>query len=423
MKIGLFGGMANNLYAMASSLYRQGVEVEILRDEFERYPTSQPWWEDCEVVLPFGKMQASLTREILRGYETELDWHPPPYFVDSDSNGLETPRSFRERTVSGYKSLLLTGAYPYEVRRFLSSVDVAVVCGMAGEILASRSKTPFVIIPHGADIRLASQLDKFSGISRRSLGLAVRHVQLKNAFSKSGAVFGSSPSTFGGHLGHVNVRTTYGPMPMPDRRRSAGNYDKHDELQRLLMSLGVSIPRADRYFLVASRIDYLQKGSDILIEGISVANMPHFHFIFTGWGSDMLDARGRLRDSNCTFLPFAVSKPLLGKIIHLVDVVVDQFRMGSFGTASLEALSVGSPVMLNLDEENYRTDEHGPPPVINVATPAGVSDALRKIDSGLLNLADLSRKGSEWFARTHSESVAVPRFLRTLETLKGTGRF
>lgn len=416
MKIGLFGGMANNLYAMASSLYRHGVEVEILRDEFERYPTSQPWWEDCEVVIPSEQMLGGWTADRAREIESELSWEPPPYFAEPVNGERVASKVPGWRGLDGLRALTLTGDYPNRVRSFLDSVDVAVVCGMQAEILASRSITPFAIFPHGADIRLASGLTGVSGVSKRSIGQVVRHFQLKKAFSKSGVVF-SNTSAIGGHLGKVSMKTTFGTFPKKQGAPLPHNLHKQDELQNLFRNLGVKIPKSSFYFFVPSRIDYHEKGTNILIEAIGNAKLTNCHFIFSGWGADFFDARSRLAEANSTFLPFALSKPLLARVMQLVDVVIDQFRMGNYGTSALEAISLGTPVMMKLDEERYPADTNGPPPVINAETAAEISDALRRVESGRMDLSAISREASEWFKKTHEESIVVPRLVKSLSTL------
>ena len=52
MKIGLYGGMANNMYALAKGMAAEGADVCFIRDRSDRYPFSQPLWDD--VVTQVG---------------------------------------------------------------------------------------------------------------------------------------------------------------------------------------------------------------------------------------------------------------------------------------------------------------------------------------------------------------------------------
>lgn len=91
MKIGLYGGIANNMYVFAKSPANQGVETCFIRDRGDRYPFSQPVWEDIRATLDYDDMAkaANWTWQEWTNWETHLGWKAPVWLVDP----LETPCS------------------------------------------------------------------------------------------------------------------------------------------------------------------------------------------------------------------------------------------------------------------------------------------------------------------------------------------
>ena len=56
VKIGLYGGVANNMYVFAKALARRGADVLFIRDRADRYPFSQPCWEDAAWTLGYDEV-------------------------------------------------------------------------------------------------------------------------------------------------------------------------------------------------------------------------------------------------------------------------------------------------------------------------------------------------------------------------------
>ena len=61
-----------------------------------------------------------------------------------------------------------------------------------------------------------------------------------------------------------------------------------------------------------------------------------------------------LAPEQVTFLSCALSKPYFIRFFRASDFVVDQFFMGTDGTAAVEAMSCRTPVIMWIDEETFR---------------------------------------------------------------------
>src|SRR4030043_905009 len=92
-----------------------------------------------------------------------------------------------------------------------------------------------------------------------------------------------------------------------------------------------------------------------------------------------------------TFLPCAVSKPILYDFFRAADVVVDQFRMGIYGTSSVEAMSCGAPVMMWIDKKRFQANGWPPPPVLNGKNEEEITRMLRDILIGRIDLENRAR--------------------------------
>lgn len=147
----------------------------------------------------------------------------------------------------------------------------------------------------------------------------------------------------------------------------------------------------------------------------SLDQKNNLHLIFSGWGTDYEKARGMILPHHATFLPCAVSKPTLYDVFSTADVVVDQFRLGIYGTSAVEAMSCGAPVMMWIDKERFYTHGWDPPPVLNVRNEKEIAGILSNILSGRLDLEKHARAALDWVSRTHTEEVMV----RSLKEILG----
>lgn len=96
------------------------------------------------------------------------------------------------------------------------------------------------------------------------------------------------------------------------------------------------------------------------------------------------------------------------------DLFIDQILAGWYGTASIEAMSRGCPTICFLRKE-YR--EHCPYfddiPIVN-ADPDSITDVLRSILDGKVDLEELSRKSVEFVQTVHAADRVALKLINSL---------
>ena len=96
------------------------------------------------------------------------------------------------------------------------------------------------------------------------------------------------------------------------------------------------------------------------------------------------------------------------------DLCVDQFYHGSYGTAALEAMAHGTPVLMRIDDEAFNARGWEPPPVLNAENADDIARILDRILSGEIDLEERGRAAGAWVARNHASERVVPDLLRYL---------
>ncbi|MGH3131367.1 MAG: hypothetical protein ACRDNX_11160 [Gaiellaceae bacterium] len=415
MRIGLYGPMANAAYTLARGLRAAGYEAEYIHEPADRYPMSQPLWEEVEMTidpsrLPYDSPTADEWEELGRAH----GWTPPSWIVEAapaTASGL----SLRQRL----RAARLLAAAPRsrpELRDHLnahasriaafSRYDWLIVCGVR-VVDAFLSRAPYTYWPNGGDLSLIpfrneTPLERFEAAAMRA---AIR----------GGAICGTHDPTLADHFETLGVRDVpflpflvdterYAPRP-PERRGPLAR-----EVERRAAGR--------RTLLLAARQDVRWKGTDRFARAYSraVREGAELFLVVTPWGDDTGVVRPLLADGvpddAVYVLPGVASKPLLVDLYSVADAVVDQFTLGVHGSTMLEALACAAPVLISLDVDRFRGrwSSWSSPPILNVSSEEEILAALRSIASGDLDLEGMGRAGREWVQRMHGIEHA-DRFL------------
>ena len=427
MKVGLYGGMANNMYVFAKALVRQKVNVCFIRDFSDRFIFSQPVWEDLNLTIVYEKVAqtSSWTWEYWYNWESSLGWQAPNWLID-----IKDKSESNEQRFSSLKLLLDRLIANYIVKKHLywqncidmmQKCDVLLVCGIEGSILALLSGKPFVILPHGGDIRTALGLHppKTKNI-RIWVNYLLRLRFLRLAYQKALCIGTHDPLGIVGHIGNTIpkfIESKLKLLPIPLSITPRFSQDKRrDILGQLMTELNLSTPDAKYIGFIPSRVDFYWKGQDRLLQALTkIEHQKQIHLIFSGWGQNYQDIQNIVKQaqlqSHVTFLPCAVSKPTLYKFFQAADFIVDQFLMGTYGTAAIEAMSCGCPILMWIDELAFQKRGWEAPPVINVKTEADIFEAITAITSGQIDLEKSGLLAQEWIQKIHGEEIVVSQFL------------
>ena len=427
MRIGFYGGIANNMYVFAKAFKRHGHDVLFIRDRGGLFGFSQPLWDDVRYTLEYGELAQSYqwSWEEWAVRERQLQWRAPDWLADPFDIQSTAPLIVRT-PFSGVDTALLRrialGQRHWRaVVDLMQRCDVLLVCGIEGELLALASSRPFAIWTHGGDLRTAAGFHPPQ--SRRWpewRHYLMQQRLLRLAFKRALFVGSYDPLGFGGHVGRIPRRFKIVQCPIPVQvAPRLPKAQRRFLLAEVMQGVGQAAPAADYVLFVPSRVDFYWKGMDRLLRALSrVENAASLHVIVSGWGRDYESARRMVSREMVTFLPCALSRPVLHDFFRAVDLVADQFLLGTYGTGAVEAMGVGTPVMMWFDDEPLLARGWEPPPVLNARTEVEIAGVLSDVIAGRMDLDERAHQIHEWVARVHGEDVVVPalaeRFRRAL---------
>ena len=176
----------------------------------------------------------------------------------------------------------------------------------------------------------------------------------------------------------------------------------------------------DFFALTSSRLDSKNKGSHLVIEAFArfAAGHSGARLAITGWGNDEEKARDMIRghgiEDKVLLLPFS-GKALVRDYLRSCDVMLDQFVLGYFGGAGLEAMACGSPVIGRIEAEQYEAIcNSGAPPILNAATVEEIQQHLEALAVDSEMKERVGRETREWFVENHGSRKWEPVHMNLL---------
>jgi glycosyltransferase involved in cell wall biosynthesis len=218
------------------------------------------------------------------------------------------------------------------------------------------------------------------------------------------------------------VRHLYLALPT----RTYGRRDRNARLKLLTdvcVDTGIARPNANVIAIAPARIDFRWKGQDRLLKAISALGPSDIHVIFSGWGADYAAAKQMATDlgidDRVTFLSACLSKARLYRFMSSVDLVIDQFLFGLYGTTSVEAMTRGCPVMVGINEANFRDAGRALPPVINAHSIRDIEESLQAAIEGRTDLEKIGQECLRYAEKFHGASKLIDNLLTCLRIEKG----
>ncbi len=421
------------MYVFAKAFHAAGVDVCFIRDRSDKYPFSQPVWEDQSFTMHYEEVPraSGWSWERWSQQERDVGWIPPTWMVDP----LETLSAAADRVDLSQLSPVdrlwtrryLSAPHRENTLKVMRDCDALMVCGIEGSILARFSGKPYIIWPHGGDLMIAAGMLQPPVLRYRQRiihGIMARH--MRAAFDGAICVGNHEPSgissAYWGAEHYIQkLRVVFMPIPIPVRPR-ASPAERRERLLELLREVGVETEVTGLTGFVPSRIDYKWKGHDRLLSAIqmrkSMLREARAKIIFSGWGEDLQHARQFAAENDIAditvFLDVAISKPLLFGLYDCVDFAVDQFTLGMYGTAALEAMAGGCPLIIWLNDAYERA--WGPPPVMNAMTPEQIARVLELLSMGRYDLESASSALQSWMDKIHGPRQVIPEVMAVFES-------
>jgi hypothetical protein len=154
-----------------------------------------------------------------------------------------------------------------------------------------------------------------------------------------------------------------------------------------------------------------EKGNDIFIRGFAkfVKEInPKAKAIFVLWGKKINESKELIKELDIVDNIIWV-KPMhnidMIKVILSIDLLVDQFTLGAFGSTMPKALMCKKPAMIYLDKELHDWCLEEMPPVFNDKTDEEVFLSLKKLYQDKEYQNSINIKSLEWYSKYHSNEL------------------
>lgn len=373
MRVAHFGNLANDAFPVVEALTAMGLSAELYIYR-PCHVTALPHWE-------LGSFPESVVGNLHDPNLEALDeLCPMPDWVHvldlRRTNPFSTP----------LKALRIVR----EIRKF----DL-IVAHLPFPIYAQFSGRPFVAFDAGA-IRYLN----LPGLRMRLMRRAYRKAKCIIVTNPDTVFRYSFPNDCVEKVPFLIDTNRYSPRP---------SYNYHDTLN------------ADFLVFCPARQYWLEKGNDILIGGFRkfIDGNPRIsaRLLLAKWGNDLAKSEKLIEDLGLKdfveWLPLS-PKPKLIELYNAVDVVADQFILGSYGTTCPEAMACAKPVIIHL-EHSFMLDFFGElAPHLEARTPDQVAERLsQSLDPAFRNR--VAKASREWVVRHHAAEIVAKRHLEIYE--------
>lgn len=405
------------MYVMAKGLSEQGLSVTFIEDRKDQFPHSQPVWDDIDCFFKSGFNYQSINWD---DFEKEYSWIQPDWYI-KPINVVNGEKVIYSSCQISWPIKLIACKFLMHNKKSLSvfnemrCCDFLIVCGVEAIIIALLSGKPYLIIPHGSDMRKAIGAEK----DRLGIRAWIFDLLLAYAFKKAITIGSQIPDASAevatkDYKRLKNLKVDRIPLPYQHKQRE-GPFNRKKKLLALFSEMGFKLPEAELYSFTPSRISFYWKGHDRLIDAIKEQkDSLKIHFIFLGWGDDYLEAMAYVDkcglNNFITILPIFCSKKRLFRLFESVDFIIDEFNgSGSYGTSLSEAMSRGCPIVTWISDM-YNQEGWEAPPVIQARTKNEIATTINQISSRQVDLDNLSIKTVDWFKRVHSNEAVASIF-------------
>ena len=169
-----------------------------------------------------------------------------------------------------------------------------------------------------------------------------------------------------------------------------------------------------------SRQSWIEKGNDKMLRAFAkfCKVFPNSKFILIEWGNDLDQSKMLVKSlgiSDKVVWINSMNKFELVKFYNVSDIVLDQFILGSWGTATPEAMGCGKPVLMFYDKKNIIRAFGEEPPILNSFTENEIYSNLIRLTEDVEFRKKIGIESKKWVQKTHSPSVVAKKHLQIIE--------
>ena len=175
----------------------------------------------------------------------------------------------------------------------------------------------------------------------------------------------------------------------------------------------------DLLLFAPSRQSWKEKGNEKLLLGYSKflkSCNPHFRplLVMVDWGPDAERSKTLAMDltlsEHVQFIK-PVHKRELVQYYNAADAILDQFTLGSYGTAAPEAMACEKPVIMYYSEKAFRRTFGELPPLLNAYNPEDIEKQLTQCVDHSFRM-EIGKKSRQWVEKHHGWRLVVEKHRR-----------
>ena len=168
-----------------------------------------------------------------------------------------------------------------------------------------------------------------------------------------------------------------------------------------------------------SRQNWSEKGNDKMFKAFArfVKIFPESKLVTVDWSIDAQKSKDLVNSLNISdkveWIKPVAKKQLIG-YYNAADIILDQFILGSWGTATPEAMSCQKPVLMFYKEEYIKRAFGEYPPILNSFSEEDIFSNLVKLAKDPDFRISLGKDSREWIMKTHSPEIVAKNHLEIL---------
>jgi len=385
MRALILGNMANDGYAVAKQLRKMNADVD-LAINISDFGMALPEWED-------GIFNDNADPYDLKKNEIKKSWNAPSWIHYFDFQNKVPRKKHRIEKLKARINLI-------KLIREYDVVEAQVPYSMY---------TQFSGIPYVTHDAGWIRYFPFEG--------GIRNRLARRGYKKAKKVIMTNPDTFeiSDNLPYIKKdKVCFIPFAIDPEKYKPVNAN---ELRSQY------VKNSDQVLLFCpARQMWKEKGNDKMIRAYSkfTKDFPNSKFIMVEWSEDEENSKKLLNSlglSEHIVWIKPVPKNRLIEYYNAADIVLDQFVLGSWGTATPEAMSCGKPVLMFYKKEFIMRAFGEEPPIINSFTEEEICSNLIKLAKNPEFRNEIGQKSREWVKKTHSPQKVAEEHLKVLESV------